>query len=524
MELKVKRSALRKMMIPVYVVASYGLAPLGLASFGLASFGLASFASAPASMDNWKSIMSRGDLYQVQHNHASAILSYREAAAFAAQNNLPANCSEMAICREAAVEVQSSLIAQANANCDKLMVLVAREKANKTLDPDLEVWVLNLANAYQANLDPHTREQCLQKLCLINRVLYGENNKEYKNAKALLGKYYEHDQPLRAARIQTTVDQDGALQAEKNSDPMTQGFMLNQLAMHSRMTGDLERAKKADLQLLEMAKIHPQIADGLPTYYASLGTIELAQGNVAGSKSYFARAIKEGSKIRGNKKKEAVVSPSLSALVDSVKTDKDSKFPNLAGDELTQLLAVQRAVSAEPRAQYTLNRLLGEVLQEEHKFEESEKHIERAIEIAKLPRSMVDRDIPGLYMQLATYQAARGQIAKSNELFAKAFAEESNKTGFDATRILVYWGGLANNRSDFTLAEEKLGLAIKQAKALPRAQRGTLLLDALFGSIPAKQKKGELKEVQQIWVEIVAEQSFQRTLNSGFGPNFFHRL
>jgi hypothetical protein len=494
----------------------------------VAFFGLQVFAEPSLStMNTWKSMMSQGELCESKHDYINAIQSFRQAASYALKNALPPHCFETSLCRQTSDEVLVNYIARANADCDNLMRLIEKEKANETLDADLEVWVQNLANAYQSNLKPETREQCLLKLCHIIKVLYGEKNKEYKNARALLGKYYEsqHGQGVKAARIQTSSDEDGIRQAELNSDPLKRGFNLNQLAQHCRVTGELDRAKTADLQLVKMAKTSPQIADGLSTYYASLGTIETAQGNLAQGKNYFAMAIKECLKFRGNKQKEGLATGSLKALVDAVKTDKNPQIPNLAGDELEQLLAVQKAISSDPRGQYTLNRLLGSVLHEEHKFEESDKHMERAIEIAKLPNSMVSNDIPGLYMQLATSQVARGQIENSNETFAKALSGVPNKTGFDATRILIFWGGLAAEQKRFPLASEKLNLALKNAEGLPTQKRGTLLIDALHGlAAAAIYRHAKESELRPILLRRYNEVQLQRKINSGLGPDFFQQL
>jgi len=492
-----------------------------------ATFGLQAFAAPQTAIDEWKTTMSRGDLSETKHDHRNAIRAFREAVSLAETQKLPDKYLTTALCRQTGSEVRLNLNthAQSDSDCERLMSLVKAQKANKTLDPDTEVWVLDLANAYQANETPSTRENCLLKLCLITKTLYGENNKEYKNARTLLGKYYENGQAIKAAEIQTSGDEDRIRQAEINSDPLQRGFNLNQLALHCRVTGELDRAKIADLQLVKMAKTYPQIADGLPTYYASLGTIEMAQGNLAQGKSYFAMAIKECSKFKGNKKKEGLATGSLKALIETVKTDKNPQIPNLAGDELGQLLAVQQAISSDPRGQYTLNRLLGGVLQEEHKFEESDKHMERAIEIAKLPVSMVSNDIPGLYMQLATSQVARGQIEKSNETFAKALAAVPNKTGFDATRILIFWGGLAAEQKRFPLAVEKLNLALKNAEGLPAQKRGTLLIDALHGlAAAAIYRHAKENELRPILLRRYDEVQLQRKINSGLGPDFFQQL
>jgi hypothetical protein len=492
----------------------------------VATLGPQAFASPATQMDTWKSMISQGELHETKHNHTNSIQSFEQAALFAQQNQLPARCFELALCRQTAVEVQANLIARANAHCDKLMPLIARELAKKTLDPDLEVWVLNLANAYQAHLEPQTREKCLLKLCQINKVLYGENNKEYKNARTLLGKYYENGQAVKAAQIQSVAEADNAKQAELNySDPMTRATNLNQLALHYKISGKLEEAKKVELQLLELAKTSPGVADGIPAYLAFLGATTLAEGNEPESNGYFARAIKACSKFRGNKQKEGIAAGCLSSVTDSVKFDKNPQIPDLAIKELKQLLNVQEAISADPRGQYTLNRLLSESLNAEHKFEESDKYMLRAIEIAKLPVSCVDKDVPGLYMKLALLQSSRpGQMDKANQSFAKALESEKNKTGYQPALIYLYWGAKARENGYFPLASDKINVAMKYAQALPSQNRGTILADALIILSAIQKHDGKDKEVPLTVQKSTDEIQIQRRLHSQLGPDWFHRM
>lgn len=491
----------------------------------VAIFGLQAFAAPGTPMDTWKSMISDGELQEAGRNHTKSIQSYEQAATFAQQNRLPARCFEMALCRQTAVEVLANLIPRANAHCDKLMALIAQEKANKTLDADLEVWVLNLANAYQAHTDPQTREQCLLKLSQINKVLYGDKNREYKMGQELLGNYYQKNQTdqtsqLKAAQIQITKDEDRLKQAEQASDPFSKGYFLNDLASLYRTTGQLDRAKSADLELIKMAKTNPQIADGLVGYYASLGSIEFAQGNVSQGKTYFDLAAKQGLKIKGNKQKVAIASVALDGLTKSAKSNKSD-----ASTLLKELLSVQEAVSADPRGQYTLHRMLSEVLQEEHKYDESDTHLERAIEIAQLPASLVEKDISGLYMKLALNRASRpGQMDKANAAFAKALECEKDKTGYQAALINLYWGAKARENGQFALATDKLNVALKDAQALGPEKRGTILADALIIVSAVQKHDGKDKEVPITVQKSTDEIQLQKRLGTKLGPDWFHRL
>lgn len=487
-------------------------------------FGLQAYASSETQMDTWKSLLDHGtskenDGHKTTQSYTQAAQLYEQAASYAQLNKLPNRCFEMALCRQTTAEVLANLIPHANAHCDQLMTLVAKEQANNTLDPDLEIWVLNLVNAYQNNVSPRTREQCLLKVAQINKTLYGEKNREYKNSRAMLGSYYQNNQvdqtsQLKAAQIQIATDEDGLKQAEQANDPFRKGYFLNDLASRYHTTGQLNRAKAADLELIKMAKVYPQIADGLVGYYASLGSIEFAQGNASQGKIYFALAAKQAAKIKGNKDKEKIAISTLDSL---------TKFAR-SSFELKEMLAVQEVLSQDPRGQYGLHRLLASSLDKEKQFDEADRHMQRAIEIANLPDSMVKQDVPALYMQLAISQVARGQIPKSNESFAKALAAEPDKTGFEATRILIFWGGLALERNDLSLATKKLNIAAKHAEALPITKRGTLLIDSLYGLNMMGIRSHNTEIEKSCTMRLIPEIKTQIALNTNLGPNFWQKL
>lgn len=488
-----------------------------------AFFGLQAFAEPRTSLDIWKSMMSEAQAAETNHKSKIAIQTYAQAASYAEKTSLPAHCSDTSLCRKTAAEVRAGLIPQANADCDKLMSHVAKELAIKALDPDLEVWIQDLANAYQSNTNPQTREQCLLKLSQINKVLYGEKNQEYKNSRTALGNYYSHSgqsgNTLKAAEIQIATDEDGVKQADRDNDPFRKGYFLNDLALKCRLAGRLGRAKEANLELVKMSKQYPAVADGLVNYYSALGTIETAQGNVTQGQNYFNKAINECPKLRGNKTKVGLAAASLNALVDAVKTDKN---PIL---ELKGLLAVQQALSPDPRAQYTLCRLLAETCNTEHQYEDADKYLLRAIELAKLPVSLVDKDIPGLYLKLALFQSSRpGQMDKANIAFAKALEFEKDKTSYQAALIYLYWGAKARENGQFDLATEKLNIALKDAQALPPEKRGTILADTLIIISAVQKHDGKDKEVPITVQKSTEEIQVQRRLRTGLGPDWFHRL
>jgi hypothetical protein len=490
-----------------------------------AMVGLSAFATPETAIDSWKHIVSQGELYETKHNYGQAVQAFSAAVSLSEAQKLPGKYLATALCRKTGNEIRQNLISRANSDCDRLMNLVNVQKANHTLDPDTEVWVLDLANAYQAHEAPDTRESCLLKLCEINKVLYGENNKEYRNARTLLGRYYEHGQLVKGAQIQSVAEADLAKQAELNSsDPAARSNNLYQLALHYKISGKLEEAKTAELQLLEIAKTNPGVADGIPAYYACLGSISLAQDKELESRDYFAKAIKAGSKFKGNNRREVAVDALLSKLVDSVRIDKNPKTLDRASKELKQLLSLQRSISAVPEAQYGILRSLAEALNSEHKPDEACEYLKQAIALAARPKSSVAQDIPELWMHVALIRNSQLRTADANEAFNRALKAETDKGGFHATKVLVFWGGLALQANNVSLASEKLSIAARQAGALPIAKRGTLLIDPLYGLCMINIREKNLKANQEHMSKLIPEIKEQMALNSNLGPNFWNKL
>jgi hypothetical protein len=433
---------------------------------------------------------------------------------------IPSSCFETSLCRLTADEVSANMILEANADCDKLLIRIEKEQATKTLDADLEVWIQNLANAYQANTNPRTREQCLLKLAQINKVLYGNKHQEYKNSQTLLGKYYENGQAGKAAQIQISTDEDGIMQADHDKDPFKKGYFLNDLALKCRLVGRLGRAKEANLELVKMAKQYPGIADGLVNYYSALGTIELAQGNRIEGQNYFDKALKECQKLANSRQKVALASASLKALADAVKAEKN---PYVV-DELKELLVVQRALSSDLRNQYALLRCLSEVLSSGNKPDEACKYLTQSIAIAQRPKSSAAQDIPDLWMHIGLIRDSQLKPTEANQAFANALNAETEKHGFHETKVLVFWGGLALQHNNLKLAYEKLSTAAKQAEVLPRATRGTLLIDSLYAMCMINIREKNLKANQENMAKLIPEIKEQQALNTNLGPNFWGKF
>ncbi len=468
--------------------------------------------------------MSQADLFETKHSYAQAIQSFGEAVRLSETRKLPAKYLTTALCRRTSSEVRLNLIPQADADCDRLMRLLTDQKANHTLDPDTEVWILDLANTYQAHEDPNTREDCLLKLCLINKTLYGENNREYRNARTLLGKFYEQGQTVKAARIQSDNEEAAIRHSEMASDPATRASILSRLALHDKIAGKLDEAKKVELQLLEIAKTTAGVADGIPAYYAYLGCISLVQNREAESRDYIVKSIKACSKVRGYKPREDAVYGLLNGLIDSIKFDKNPHVTNLASKELKELLSVEQAVSNIPERQYGTLRMLADTLSAEGKPDEACEYLKKAIALASRPKSPVASDLSDLWMRIALIRNGQGKATDANAAFTRALVVEQEKTGFHATKVLVFWGGLAYQREDLALASEKLSVAVKQAEAIPLEKRGTLLIDPLYGLCMIKIRAKDLKANQELMSKLIPEINQQIALNNNLGPNFWNKL
>jgi hypothetical protein len=489
------------------------------------TFGSQAFATSLSTVEAWKTTMSQGDLYETKHEHLKAIQSFGVAVSMAEGEKLPAKYLTTALCRKTESELRQNLVNRANQDCDQLMSLVQLQKTNHTLDPDTEVWVLDLANAYQAHEAPDTRESCLLKLCMINKVLYGENNKEYRNARALLGKYYELGQTVKAAQIQSVSEAAVANQAKQSSaDPMGQAATLNQLALHNKIAGKLEEAKIAELRLLDIAKTNPGVADGTPAYYACLGCIALIHDKKQESQDYFSKSAKACSKLKSNKQKQVIVTGLLSRLADSVKFDKNPQIPDLASKELRQLLILQQTLSDVPEGQIGILGTLAEALSNEHKLDEACECLSQSIALAARQKASIAQLIPELYMHLAQIRGSQKRTVEMNEAFSHALKAETDKVGFHATKVLVFWGCITLECNNLKLASEKLNLAAKQADALPVKDRGTLLIDSLYGLRAISVLNHDKKKETSLVLKLIPEINAQIALNSNLGPNFWHRL
>jgi len=147
-----------------------------------------------------------------------------------------------------------------------------------------------------------------------------------------------------------------------------------------------------------------------------------------------------------------------------------------------------------------------------------------AIEIAKTPGSLCEKDVPDLYLQVALHRGFSQQMDTANPAFAKAIDTEPDKSGFHATLVYLYWGCLARENGQYPLAAEKLNIALKMAKTLPPEKRGTLLADTMFMAGTVKEHLGSATEGKSLRLASVSEIEIQKKLHSKLGPDFFHRL
>jgi hypothetical protein len=181
-------------------------------------------------------------------------------------------------------------------------------------------------------------------------------------------------------------------------------------------------------------------------------------------------------------------------------------------------------MNAVPDGQYAIQRALADALSRENKPDEACKCLTQAIAIAARPKSMIAKDIPDLWMHIALIRNSQSRRVDTNDAFSRALASEVDKACFHATKVLVYWGGLALERNELALATEKLRAAAEKAEALPVATRGTLLIDSLYGLNMMGIRKHDTQIEKTCTMKLIPEIKTQIALNSNLGPNFWQKL
>ncbi len=502
----------------------------GIALVGVLSFSCQGICGSPVT--EWKVMVDAGKMEEARGAYSRAIPDFAGAAALAERVSLPSKYTAIALCLESSASIRARMVGQANLLSDRLIDLL--KKDNSPLDPDLEVWLLDLADAYQEQPDLRQRQTSLEHAFLLKILLYKTALPDHpawlQSARALTEYYAQHKQTKRALEVMCTVE-DAQLQrirkgftcSDEKGQARSTVDVLWSLALHRRELHSYDEAKRALLQMLDLIERNPQGQEvKLPAGYALLGMTLLPQGNASECNRLFARAKAEALKFRGQKDKQTYAALQINSLTPITKSDREHGNAALAEQELRQLLDIEEHGLVEcPSSQYQTLTLLADF---ESNQEEVCQHLSRAISIAKLPNSFVKRDIPDLWKRIGLARTREGKFSKSYDAFSHAFGEETDKTGFHATEVLVFWSGLAAEQKQYALALEKARMALRNAELMPPQQRGTLMIDALFCVAGEDDYFGKLDEAKQLRIRLANEIKLQRSLRTGLGPNFFQQL
>ncbi len=497
------------------------LFPLTVLAF---TFSLRVFASTP--VQAWQLAMTDADSSQSVGEHDHAMQSFKGATDLAEKQKLPAKYVAIPLCGLIEEEVLCSQIEPAEANLEKLVSLIKAQSKALLPDPQVNGRISSLADTYQDHQTPKTREICLKNACLLKMIMFGESDKHCSDCMSTLANYYvERGRIDDAVRVMMAIERAKSKTPGKKSASTAVGELLNLMAITNRGEHHYDLSNQLELAVIKLAKANSSdLNTGLPAFYTLLGMNAVAQGNSGDGKSYFAKAIKECRSVRSSNNKR-FANQYIQLLVQSANSDGQAgkKWAN-AEVELKQILAVQQALSPDPRTQYGTLNLLGNIFDAEGKHSESEKCLTRAIAIARLPNSFVEQDVPELYMRMALSRARQKNMKMANESFNEALKAEKDKNGFQSTLVLLYWGCMARDNEQFSLASDKLNMALKMASALPASKRGTLLADILIMLNAVEKHYGHTAKALALLQQSSKEIALQKASHFKLGPDFFHRL
>jgi len=472
----------------------------------------------------WQNLMVEGSSYKLKGKYERAVWFFTKGVDLAREKKLPAKCLPIALCRETEAEVLNTQLVSADIHSKEIIQLVKQQSEAKTLESEISVWLVDLANAYQNyNKDPRDREDCLKHACLLKKLTFGAAHKETVDCMMQLANYYvDQKQIEQAVKVLETLEI--ALEKKYGKNPSALGDMINQLAIKCKTEHKYEQAKQLEMRVIKMANTKTgSLKAGLPAFYLFLGMNAAAQGKVLENKGYFNVAKKQCSRIKGARQKQDA-KKYLTLLIQPSWLDRQQEKLALAEAEFKQILSVQEMIFRDPREYYGALSLLAGTMHDEDKFEESGKCLLRAISIAKLPESYVAKDLPDLYMRLATDEFGLRKIEKANQTFVYALTLETDTSGPHTVVILFWWSRLLQNKGMFSLALEKLNAALKIVTDLPIEKRGTLKADILSMLSEIETHFGRKGEAKLLSQQSSEEIQIQRKIGSKLGPDIFCRI
>jgi len=478
-----------------------------------------------APIDEWQKLMLDGSTNKFDGQYNIALQSFSKAVALAQKEKLPAKCLPIALCRVAAVEVITNRITKADIHLKRVVDLMKQQKDAGILDPQVSFWAAALSEEYMSNTKPENREICLRHACYLKGLVYGGTHRECLDClNKLAGYYIDQNKMDKAIHFLTVVQ--SIMDTKYGKKPDALGETFNILAIKCRLEHKYDQAKQLELAVIKMA--NESIGDlraGLPAFYSFLGMNALAQGKAAECTEYFHKALAECSKIRGLKNRK-LAAKYVDLLIAPSSLDIHQAKLGVAKTELKHILTMEQMLALSKDSLYAPYTLLADavICDPSTRTEEYVGYLNNAIAIAELPNSCFAKDIPDLYLRLGLANPIETKFKYLKVAFPKALEAEKDKHGFHATLVLFWWGWQYFKIKNTYLATQKLDTALKQATALPSANRGTLLADVLQTLAQIAWSSNKVEMGQSFANQSANEIQLQKKLNSKLGPDFYHRL
>jgi tetratricopeptide (TPR) repeat protein len=475
---------------------------------------------------HWSSLMMKGSSAESERDFNLAIQQFKEAVEFARSDKLGNNYVEQSLARESRAEMLGGYGNESEKTFSELIRLAQDDKATRGFIPqEAQIWLLDLADAYISHFDPRFRETCLRNGTNLRILVLGTKHKDTIAALFQLKEYYlDHGKFSLADRVFQDLAKGSSNDPAQRKQYAIDSLNLSALSFYSK--GNFKVAENCELYVIDSAlKCRGKVLAGLPAFYSLVGAADLAQGKTSGGKQHFQKALSVCNALRTPKDKQDATTyiRQLSAALTGGENQKD---PAVAEVELKHILALQRLISNDPNFPYGTYNLLSIVLNDEHKTNEAEQYLEKAISIARGPNNPNKKEVPELYLRLGIYQRPSSrEIDTASKTFAQALDAEPDKTGFHAILVLFWWGKhVREERNDVKGAFEKWNQALREARALPLEKRGTLVADTLVIIANSLRRSGDRKDAESLEKEALEEIQLQKRINSNLGPDHFKLL
>ncbi len=488
---------------------------------------LASFACAiPAfseALKDWQALIFQGRNAEEAGKYTSSIAAFSKAVALARAGGLPAKCLPISLCRQIRSEL---LFGQANAAeplFNQLVALAEKQKRDNTFDPEVGVWMADVADTYMSKKIAAPAELKIKHSNRLKMLAIDVTKKEYVDSLMTLARFYiENGQLDDGVRILVRIEAANESKTKRNDLP----DILYREAVRCRVLQKFEPAKQITKIAIEKAKAGASTsrANSVPAYICFMGLCALAEHKDQEAQKLLKDAIKEGRNSVSTPNKRLVKSELLT-LVPTIKSDElRNKLPLAAAEYIFLLTAQQEMFSDDLPEQYLTLSLLTNTLANDHKYPQLEHYLKQSVTVAQLPQSCVQKDLSDLYMRLGIAQALENKTDESNDSFSKALELDGSHAQFHSALTLLWWGFHLNSNKRYGQAETKLTKAIQLADTLPIDRRGTIAADALqilsFIQIQNGNRRGAEASLKQSTAEIQQ----QKQIHSKLGPDIYHRV